>query len=50
MLELDILVVVLGFNVVDVVGLVLLVVNLVVVGLLDVVVDFVVNVVDLMVV
>ena len=45
MLELDILVVVLGFNVVVVVGLVLLVVNLVVVGLLEVVVDFVVNVV-----
>ena len=55
MLELDILVAVIGFNVVTVVGL-LFVVNFVVVGLLVVVVnllvvvvDFAVNVVDLMV-
>ena len=49
MLELDILVVVIGLNVVVVVGL-LIVVNLVVVGLLVVVVNFVVNLVDLTVV
>ena len=49
MLELDVLVVVIGLNVVVVVGL-LVVVNCVVVGLLVVVVNFVVNFVDLTVV